>query len=104
MKFRALALATILATLSLSALAQNDKQTPQTPATPTQTQPADQTQAQPAGDQSQTPPDATQPQDADKSKDPKVKHDGGKKDVDSIGNRKVGGLDWYSIETDIKIG
>jgi predicted Zn-dependent protease len=104
MKFRAFALATILATLSLSALAQNDKQTPQTPAAPPQTQPADQTQAQPAGDQSQTPPDATQPQDADTSKDPKVKHDGGKKDVDSIGNRKVGGLDWYSIETDIKIG
>jgi len=27
-----------------------------------------------------------------------AKHDGSKKDVDAIGNRKVGGLDWYSIE------
>jgi beta-barrel assembly-enhancing protease len=37
----------------------------------------------------------------------KVKHDGGKDDVDAIGNRKIGkrGLgDWYSLETDIKMG
>jgi beta-barrel assembly-enhancing protease len=39
-----------------------------------------------------------------KDSDSKAKHDGGKTDVDSIGNRKVGGMDWYSIETDIKIG
>ena len=39
--------------------------------------------------------------------DSKVKHDGGKDDVDAIGNRKVGGRglgDWYSLETEIKIG
>ena len=37
----------------------------------------------------------------------KVKHDGGKDDVDAIGNRKIGGRglgNWYSLETDIKMG
>ncbi len=37
----------------------------------------------------------------------KVKHDGGKDDVDAIGNRKIGGRglgDWYSLETEIRIG
>jgi predicted Zn-dependent protease len=36
-----------------------------------------------------------------------VKHDGGKDDVDAIGNRKVGGRgmgDWYSLETEIRMG
>ncbi len=36
-----------------------------------------------------------------------MKHDGGEDDVDAIGNRKVGGRglgDWYSLETEIKIG
>ena len=39
--------------------------------------------------------------------DSKVKHTGGKDDVDAIGNRKIGGRglgDWYSLETEIKIG
>ncbi len=121
MKFRALLLSSILAagaSLSLPASAQDDKQKPQTPA-PTQTQPAnDPSQTQPAADQSQTTPATNQPaatqpaanqdnKDTDQpadAKEPAVKHDGGKKDVDAIGNRKVGGLDWYSIETDIKIG
>ncbi|MGA3090791.1 MAG: M48 family metalloprotease [Terriglobales bacterium] len=37
----------------------------------------------------------------------KVKHDGGENDVDAIGNRKIGGRglgDWYSLETEIKMG
>jgi len=37
----------------------------------------------------------------------KVKHTGGEDDVDAIGNRKIGGRgfgDWYSLETEIKIG
>ncbi len=45
---------------------------------------------------------AIQPADPDK-----VKHDGGKNDVDAVGNRKIGarGLgNWYSIESDIKMG
>jgi beta-barrel assembly-enhancing protease len=36
-----------------------------------------------------------------------VKHNGGKDDVDAIGNRKIGsrGLgNWYSLETDVKMG
>src|SRR5262249_3135523 len=124
MKYRALLLSLILAagvSLSLPAFGQDDKQK-QTPSQ-SQTQPAnDQSQTQPAADQSQTP-SATStsatsqdtPDDKDKSatdkdkdkassKEPKGKHDGGKTDVDAIGNRKVGGMDWYSIETDIKIG
>ena len=39
--------------------------------------------------------------------DSKVKHDGGEDDVDAIGNRKIGGRglgDWYSLETEIRIG
>jgi len=43
-----------------------------------------------------------QPADPDK-----VKHDGGKSDVDAVGNRKIGGRglgNWYSLETDIKMG
>jgi predicted Zn-dependent protease len=37
----------------------------------------------------------------------KVKHDGGKNDVDAIGNRKMGGRgmgNWYSIESEIRMG
>jgi predicted Zn-dependent protease len=121
MKYKALLLSSILAaglSLSLSAFGQDDKQK-QTPPSQSQTQPAndqsqtqsqpaaDQNQTQPAADQSQTPAtgtDAQDDKDQPNSKEPKTKHDGGKKDVDSIGNRKVGGMDWYSIETDIKIG
>ncbi len=36
-----------------------------------------------------------------------MKHDGGKDDVDAIGNRKVGGRglgNWYSLETEIRMG
>src|SRR3989475_8134774 len=45
---------------------------------------------------------AAEPADPDK-----VKHDGGKSDVDAIGNRKVGGRgmgNWYSLETEIRMG
>jgi predicted Zn-dependent protease len=120
MKCRAFVLSSILAavvTLSLPALAQDDQKKPQTPdqGQTQAAQPADnQGQAQPAATQDQTQPAATQDQaqpadqtsasDQDQKKQKKAKHDGGKDDVDSIGNRKLGGLDWYSIETDIKIG
>src|SRR3989441_2157452 len=39
--------------------------------------------------------------------DSKIKHDGGKNDVDAIGNRKIGGRgmgNWYSIEGEIRMG
>jgi predicted Zn-dependent protease len=114
MKCRAFVLSSILAagvSLSLPALSQDDQKKPQTP-DQTQSQPA-----QPATDQGQTQPaqpaaapDQAQPADQTSSSDQtdqkkqKIKHDGGKDDVDAIGNRKLGGLDWYSMETDIKIG
>jgi predicted Zn-dependent protease len=47
-------------------------------------------------------PPAVQPADPDK-----VKHDGGKDDVDAIGNRKVGTRgfgNWYSLEHEIRMG
>ena len=39
--------------------------------------------------------------------DSKVKHDGSEKDVDAIGNRKIGGRglgNWYSLESEINMG
>ena len=40
---------------------------------------------------------------------PKETHDKGKNDIDDIGNRKIGTTgksmgDWYSIDTDVKMG
>jgi hypothetical protein len=97
-------------------------QQPATTQTPT-TQPADQkpaatdqnqTQTQPVADQDQpaTAPDKdkdkkdskdSKKKDKDK-KEAKSKHNGGKDDVDAIGNRKVAGWDWYSIESEIRMG
>src|SRR5262249_1795812 len=121
MKFRSLLVLTAGLNLGIFALAQSDQKNPTPPQS--QTQPAaDQNQTQPAQtpadqnagqnqeikpavDQPQTPPDqASQEKDQAQTKDPKVKHDGSKKDVDAIGNRKVGGRDWYSIETEMKVG
>src|SRR5215469_13843697 len=133
MKFRFLLVLTTGLGLGISALAQSNQknQTPpqsqtQPAADQSQTQPSqpaategssqpaqspsDQNAGQnqeikPAVDQPQSTPDQTsQDKDQAQTKDPKAKHDGGKKDVDAIGNRKVGGMDWYSIETDIKVG
>src|SRR6266853_77779 len=53
-------------------------------------------------DQSTTTTPTVTPADPDK-----VKHDGGKKDVDAIGNRKMGARgmgNWYSIESEIRMG
>ena len=60
-------------------------------------------QQEPAPDTSgpQTSPPIQQPDDS------KVKHDGSEKDVDAIGNRKIGGRgmgNWYSLESEIKLG
>lgn len=54
-----------------------------------------------AKDKETLPPVVQQPDDS------KVKHDGGKNDVNAIGNRKVGGRglgDWYSLESEIRMG
>jgi predicted Zn-dependent protease len=120
--------------LSSPAFAQDDKTKTQTPSSqpqpadqkPTatdQSQPqpadpkpaADQSQAQPVADQDQ-PAVADKDKDKDKKdkkdkdkkdkkdRDAKGKHSGGKDDVDAIGNRKVAGWDWYSIESEIRMG
>jgi hypothetical protein len=133
MRFRSLLLSLILVagvSLSSTSFAQTDKPTTQTPATdqaqqpaatqPPTTQPADQkpaatdqsqTQTQPVADQDQ--PAAAPDKDKDKKdskkkdkdkKEAKAKHSGGKDDVDAIGNRKVAGWDWYSIESEIRMG
>ena len=90
----------------------------------TQQQRASTTSQQPASDQTQAPDPASasaasaqdqtsaSDQDSDKDKDKdkkdkkekKIKHDGSKNDVDAIGNRKLGGMDWYSTESEIKMG
>jgi hypothetical protein len=124
----------LIAAVSLSATAfaqddkhQDDKQKTQTPSS--QTQPADQSQAastdqsqsqtqtQPVADQDQPAVDKSDKDSKDskkdkkdkdkkdkKDKDAKAKHSGGKDDVDAIGNRKVAGWDWYSIESEIRMG
>jgi len=130
MKTRALLCLSVLALLTaLPSIAQsNDTQSgDQKPANSTANQPASAQQQTPAStptpapDPATTqaptsaPPDAQQPestppsatpddQDQKPGKEPQAKHDGSKKDVDAIGNRKVGGLDWYSIEKEIRMG
>src|SRR5216684_1941213 len=108
MKFRAFLLSVILAAgVSLPTLASAQADPKKTPPTDqsqsqpaSQTQPTDQTQpanqTQPAKANDSQPADKSAP--ADQSAD-QVKHSGGKDDVDAIGNRKIGGVDWYSIQT-----
>lgn len=121
MKFRAVTLvsALLLFCLGSYAIAQNSQSpnsndqasttTPTSsagsasnPASPTPTA-SDQTNSTtPATDQTT----ANTPAATDQTKDT-GKHDGGKDDVDAIGNRKVGGRgfgDWYSLNTEIAMG
>ena len=75
--------------------------TPPVPQDPAPT-PAPTPDATPAPDAAPT---ASQP--VQEPDDSRVKHDGSKKDVDAIGNRKVGGRgmgDWYSLESEIRMG
>jgi hypothetical protein len=86
---------------------------PQPTSTPAQTAPdsTDQSNGQDSQDSSDAkasdakgPTNPPVTQEADPSK---VKHTGGEDDVDAIGNRKIGGRglgDWYSLDTEIKIG
>jgi predicted Zn-dependent protease len=88
--------------LTLPAVAQNPAQTP---APPAPTANADTTQdPPPATDPAATTPAGTAP---DTTGTTQGVHNGGKNDVDAIGNRNVGkrGLgDWYSTDTEIKMG
>jgi len=97
---------TLLAFVVPASLAQDQTQTPSQDQTQAQKDPnaKDQTsQQEPAPDANtpQTSPPIQQPDDS------KVKHDGSEKDVDAIGNRKIGARgmgNWYSLESEIKLG
>jgi len=112
MKFRSWLLAAVFSMGSLLAFAQAPGmgnpggQAPpppgNDPGVSTQTPPSPNSNSQ--AQQKQQPTADTPVQPADPSK---VKHDGGKDDVDAIGNRKIGGRglgNWYSLETDMKMG
>jgi predicted Zn-dependent protease len=119
MKLRWLAIAVALAAFSAGPWIQAQ--------TPTSTQGQDQTQTQtpgqpqtqtqnPAPDQDKDQPKAGDVQNAPKPQpatlptqdDSQIKHDGGKTDVDAVGNRNVGcgrGVgNWYSVETQVAMG
>jgi predicted Zn-dependent protease len=121
MKLRWLAIAMALA--AFSALPWMQAQTPTSGQDPTQTQtpaPAQtqtQTQTQnPAPDQDKGQPKAADVQNAPKpapatlptQDDSQIKHEGGKTDVDAVGNRNVGcgrGVgNWYSVESQVAQG
>jgi beta-barrel assembly-enhancing protease len=121
MKLRLLVISTVLLVFGVSAcFAQNQTQNtndqtvstgaPQSGQTTTgQTttgQGTPDAQSSPAASSAQTPAQTT-PAPVSEPDPSKVKHDGGKDDVDAIGNRKVGGRglgDWYSLETEIRMG
>lgn len=75
------------------------QQTPSAGTQSTQSSASDNTQPAQASDSQ-----PAQSSDDKNKKQQKIKHDGGKDDVDAIGNRKIGGMDWYSIEKEIRIG
>jgi len=98
-------------------VAQSPTSTPQTTPTPQTTtapqQPNPPTTTPPTVPQDQssqptaTPPTQDQPQPVQQQDDSKIKHDGGKNDVNAVGNRKMGGRgigDWYSVESEIRMG
>ena len=79
------------------------------PSVPIPAPPPDTTSPAPAQDSSSTANDtpAANPPVIQEPDESKVKHTGGEDDVDAIGNRKIGGRglgDWYSLETEIRIG
>ena len=60
-----------------------------------------------SGSSNAQPDQSKQPSEVQPADPDKVKHNGGKDDVDAVGNRKMGGRglgNWYSIESDIKMG
>jgi len=118
MKLRWLAMALALAAFSV-AQAQTPTSAPQDPtqAPPqTQTQTQQQPQQTPGSDQDKDQPKASDVQNAPKPQpaalptqdDSQIKHNGGKSDVDAVGNRNVGcsrGVgNWYSVESQVAMG
>jgi hypothetical protein len=95
--------------------AQPSGQAPVPPPTAETPAPPAETSAQTSSTQDSSTQDSANSGDASNAQPPvvqeadpnKVKHTGGEDDVDAIGNRKIGGRglgDWYSLETEIKIG
>ena len=111
MKSRALAVATsslLTLTLALPAVAQSGPQQTQSSSGTQQPQkskpiPVD-VSTQSSGDQTQP---VTGPAPAEPGAAPKETHNKNKNDIEDIGDRKVGGRglgDWYSTDTEIKMG
>src|SRR2546425_756635 len=103
MKLRFFALTAALLTFSFAApwTFSQDQGTPSPGASGTAAQ-TEQTDKSPQTDKTTPVTPTVTPADPDK-----VKHDGGKNDVDAIGNRKMGGRgmgNWYSIESEIRMG
>jgi predicted Zn-dependent protease len=108
MKFRLLLLTATLFTFgSLTAFAQTGAPGSQPTPTPGTVPSGDPGVSGTAPPQNSSATQGTQTAPVQPADPDKVKHDGGKDDVDAIGNRKVGGRglgNWYSIESDIKMG
>jgi beta-barrel assembly-enhancing protease len=107
MKFRWLAIALGLAAVSAAPWAFPQTQNPSQDPTKTQTPTTDPDQGQPkASDVQDTPKQA--PATLPSQDDSQIKHDGGKTDIDAVGNRNVGcgrGVgNWYSIEGQVAAG
>ncbi|PYX96998.1 MAG: peptidase M48, partial [Acidobacteria bacterium] len=83
-------------------LSQDQTRSQTDPKSPTsQSGQTDQNNTSTPSDQPSMPPAVPQKDDA------KIKHDGGRSDVDAIGNRKIGGRgmgNWYSLEGEIRMG
>jgi predicted Zn-dependent protease len=108
MKFRLLLLTATLFTFgSLTAFAQTGAPGSQPTPTPGTVPSGDPGVSGTAPPQNSSATQGTQTAPVQPADPDKVKHDGGKSDVDAIGNRKMGGRglgNWYSIESDIKMG
>ena len=102
MLFRKILISLMFLALIVPALPAEDQTTK-----PDATQPdSAKTDATKAADESNTTPVQGEPP-VPQPDDSKVKHDGGKNDVDAIGNRKMGGRglgNWYSLESEIRMG
>jgi len=88
-------------------LPQDAPQPDATQAPADQKQPDTQTDQVPAGPPQETTAAGEKDSKQEPQPQPNYKHDGGKDDVDAIGNRKIGGRglgNWYSLEKEIRIG
>jgi len=105
MKFRSVALTAVLLLwfASLAAFAQDQTSAP--PASGQQGSGQTGSASTPNSTADQSAP--ANPQTVPQKDDSDIKHDGGKNDVDAIGNRKMGGRgmgNWYSLEGEIRMG